>query len=740
VTGIIAVVGYNLYSEAFPVIEAYGQVAGAVTSGGSALSGVTVTMLDGGGAEVFSVVTDALGAYAAPEDILVDDYTVVVDQFGYLHYAQAVFVNYGANTFDVDLTPAPSGILSGTVTDIVTGAPLEATVRVYRSDDGSLYTETVCDAGGAFSTSSLPYFTYNIQVRAYHYRTLNIAMTIEQPETVKGFALEATNGDLFIIDDGAKSADRPVKLGGKLGDELLADAYSAPAGKSAAQLALDLEDLGYAVTVKTADSVDPATFDDYDLVILSCGDNTSTLANATVKAGLVTFAQAGGHILLEGGELGYNQYGDADFATYVMHSNDWNADNAGTITVADAAAYILNNPNNAAVPMDLTYVGYGDSDAMAPLADAEAPLSWSGYATDGSVITYDPNPAPEGGQIVFFTFNYLAAGAERSALLENAVAWLLTPEAGNCSIAGTAHLSGMADHSGITVTVLPGGATTTTGSDGGFMLSGLFAGDCTVYASKENWSTELQAVSLADGENLTGVELTLLPTASAEACSSPAAPISDNTTISDTMTMAAAGTISSIAVYVDITHTYQGDLTVTLTSPAGTAVVLHNRTGSGADNIIGWYPDTLSPDGDLGLLTGEEMSGDWTLTVSDGAGGDTGTLNSWCVNVTYAGYVSAVDPDGLPTALALRGNYPNPFNPSTTIRFDVPRPGHVQLEIFDVAGRLVRTLVDTRLPAATHDVVWDGRDGRGRGVASGVFYYRLTTADGSATAKMLLLK
>ncbi|HPF71352.1 MAG TPA: C25 family cysteine peptidase, partial [Candidatus Krumholzibacteria bacterium] len=453
VTGIIAVSGYDLYTETFPIIEAYGSVAGTVTSGGAPMAGVTVRCVDGLGADAFSAVTAADGTYASPEDVLVDDYTLVIDHFGYLHFEQAVFVNYGANTFDLDLTAAPSGTLGGMLVDADTDEPLEGVVRVYRSDDGSLYAEAVCAPDGTFMTGALPYFTYNVQARAYHHKPVTLSMTIEEPETIKNFALVPTNGDLLVIDDGAKGGLVADKFGGKHGDELLASGYMVEPAKSAAELAVDLENLGYSVTVKTIDAVDPAIFGDYDVVVLACGNNTETLAVAAVKAGLVAFAQAGGHILLEGGELGYDQYGDAAFATYVMHTNDWNADNSGTIAVHDAGAYILNNPNDAAVPMGLTYVGYGDSDAMVPLPDASYPLTWTNYAAEGSVITFDPNPAPQGGQIVFFCFNYLAADAAgRLPLLENAMEWLLALEVGDCSITGQVSLAGQGDASGVTVT------------------------------------------------------------------------------------------------------------------------------------------------------------------------------------------------------------------------------------------------------------------------------------------------
>ena len=741
VTGIIAVSGYDLYSESFNVIEAYGQLAGTVTSGGAPLTGVTVRLLDGASAEVFAVTTAAGGAWTAPDDILVDDYTVVVDHFGYLHYGQPLFVGYGANTHDIVLAPAPSGVFDGFVYDSVTNEPLQATVRVYRSDNGALYAETTCAADGSFTTPALPYFTYNIQARAWHHKPVTIAVTIEAPETMKTFLLDPTSGDLLLIDDGAKSADNPAKFGGKHGDELLAVGYRSAPAKSAAQMVLDLEEMGYSVTSVLDTAADPATFDDYDLVILACGDNTATLSSATLKAGLIAFAQQGGHILLEGGELGYDQYGDAAFATSVMHTNDWNADSAGSITVNDAAAYILNNPNNAAAPLSLTYAGYGDSDAMAPLADAARPLAWSGYAGDASLITYDPNPAPEGGQIVFFCFNYLAAGAGRYQLLENAVQWLTTPEVGNCSVSGHVLLAGQTNHAGVTVTATPNGGTTTTAADGSYTLSGLFAGAYTIHAAKAGWAGPDMQVTLASGEARTGVDCVMNSTLQMDQCASPGLAISDNSTVFNVMNVAQAGVIGSVRVYVNITHTYQGDLTVTLTSPAGTQVILHNRTGSGTDNIIGWYPDALIPAGNLSGLAGQTMQGDWRLTVSDGAGGDVGIFNQWCLQFIYAlPYVSGTPEQGLPSVLALRGNYPNPFNPSTNIKFDLPVRGHVSLQIFDVAGRLVRTLVDDDREAAAHVVVWDGTDDTGRTVSSGAYYCRVTSGAGTATAKMLLLK
>jgi flagellar hook assembly protein FlgD len=81
---------------------------------------------------------------------------------------------------------------------------------------------------------------------------------------------------------------------------------------------------------------------------------------------------------------------------------------------------------------------------------------------------------------------------------------------------------------------------------------------------------------------------------------------------------------------------------------------------------------------------------------------------------------------------------PNPFNPSTDILFSLPRDADVDLRIYDVAGRLVKTLVAARRPAGAHRERWDGRDDAGRGAASGVYFVRLR-ADGATEIKPMTL-
>jgi hypothetical protein len=90
----------------------------------------------------------------------------------------------------------------------------------------------------------------------------------------------------------------------------------------------------------------------------------------------------------------------------------------------------------------------------------------------------------------------------------------------------------------------------------------------------------------------------------------------------------------------------------------------------------------------------------------------------------------------------LDGNYPNPFNPTTTIKYSIAEPGHVSLRIYNAAGQLVRTLVDEeQAPQASgFSKTWNGLNEHGQPVASGVYFYRLTAKNFEQTRKMVFLK
>lgn len=109
------------------------------------------------------------------------------------------------------------------------------------------------------------------------------------------------------------------------------------------------------------------------------------------------------------------------------------------------------------------------------------------------------------------------------------------------------------------------------------------------------------------------------------------------------------------------------------------------------------------------------------------------------VVVDGGGVTPAGDGD-LPRSLAIAAVVPNPFNPQTTLSYDVPRSGLVQLAVYDIRGRLVRQLVSGPMAAGRHTVDWDGRDRNGRAAAAGVYFARMSDGRTATTAKMVLAK
>jgi hypothetical protein len=124
---------------------------------------------------------------------------------------------------------------------------------------------------------------------------------------------------------------------------------------------------------------------------------------------------------------------------------------------------------------------------------------------------------------------------------------------------------------------------------------------------------------------------------------------------------------------------------------------------------------------------GDQMSGTWSAnikgTVCSGNWGPVGPATS------------VEDESGLPKQFALEHNYPNPFNPSTTIKYELPRTSNVTLSVYDILGREVSVLVNEKREAGVHEVKFDGSN-----LASGVYFYRLQAGDFVATNELVLLK
>ena len=564
-----------------------------------------------------------------------------------------------------------------------------------------------------------------------------------------GFAVIDALGVVLVLDDSAAAV---VSTDLKYGPDKKLIGTEIGGRSSATTMADWLNEAGYVADVMAAAGATLEDFQAYQLVVLSAGDNSGPVAAEGLRTALQDWVGSGGKLLVEGGEVGYDAVsspGYPTFASQVLHTDDWNGDSSGDlITAAGQENHpLLNNPHLIDPSVGIAYDSYGDEDAMTPTADAYLVMGTADHAGDAGILVYDDNPAPQAAQIVYFAFNVEAAAGDFGRQLTlNAARFLLAAESPATSyLSGTARVAGESDHSGILVDA-GSGLSVTTGSDGAWSLGPIYAASYTLTFSKAGWGTQVLPVELGEGESLTGLDVTLTPTTETHYSLEPglAIPDDDETGITSTITVPAseAGVLAGVTVDLDIAHTYQGDLIVQLTGPDTYAVVLHDRSGGGTDDIVGNYPETLevAGPGELDHFIGENNAGDWVLAITDNASIDTGTLNAWGLNFLIPSLVSGAAEDGMPVVTRLLPNAPNPFNPRTRISFDLAVGGKVQLGIFDVRGHLVRHLVDEDLGAGSHFVRWDGKDDGGRSVASGVYLYRLQHPTGVQERKMVLVR
>ncbi|MBA7568016.1 hypothetical protein ES708_09735 [subsurface metagenome] len=140
----------------------------------------------------------------------------------------------------------------------------------------------------------------------------------------------------------------------------------------------------------------------------------------------------------------------------------------------------------------------------------------------------------------------------------------------------------------------------------------------------------------------------------------------------------------------------------------------------------------------MGVLIADD--GD-VVVAANTASYSLGGYDLWFIKIDM-GTITSVDdaPVSLPTSFALHPNYPNPFNPSTTLRFDLPEAAEVTLLVYDLLGREIIRLVDGRHEAGPYRVIWNSRDAQGRQVPTGVYLVRMVSEKYSKTIKMVLLK
>jgi subtilisin-like proprotein convertase family protein len=208
-------------------------------------------------------------------------------------------------------------------------------------------------------------------------------------------------------------------------------------------------------------------------------------------------------------------------------------------------------------------------------------------------------------------------------------------------------------------------------------------------------------------------------------------------------------TVFDVDVVIDtLIHTFVSDMVIYLRKgPVG--VRIFNRSGGGGDNFIGTIFDDeapvnvlpppftgrFRPNTPLAPFDSQATDGYWRLHITDTVGGDSGFLRAWCVAISYRCPTGGIQTVEIPNHYILKQNYPNPFNPETSIKYGLPKGQLVKLVVFDVLGREVVTLVNEFKPPGVYEANFDASN-----YASGIYFYKLETADFAETKKMILIK
>ena len=201
------------------------------------------------------------------------------------------------------------------------------------------------------------------------------------------------------------------------------------------------------------------------------------------------------------------------------------------------------------------------------------------------------------------------------------------------------------------------------------------------------------------------------------------------------------------------TQTYGGSsgdvgYSVQQTNDGGYIITGSTESFGNADNDVWLIKTDLLGNEDWNQTFGgsENDGGSSVQQTNDGGYIITGWVSSgngdydvWLIKTDSNGNLETSTIVGLPTKYTLSQPYPNPFNPITSFRYELPEKSHVTIEIYDMLGREVRTLVNTTQDAGFNSVIWNATNDYGKPVSAGVYLYQIHAGDFRQTRKMVLL-
>ena len=299
-----------------------------------------------------------------------------------------------------------------------------------------------------------------------------------------------------------------------------------------------------------------------------------------------------------------------------------------------------------------------------------------------------------------------------AATITNGFAILATTNTGRGGVMGLVNLNNGGNNAGVTVGVLSGQHRETS-ADGGYWIKSIPAGMTSATAQIDGYfPNKVDSINVISDQTVDSVNfnLTVCPVPQNLAATDN---LNDRVELSwDAVTH---GDLAGYDLYRS--HWQSGVFEKINTTPIA---VNHAIDMSPSDTLPYWY-----------YVTAVYANSSWGTAESFGSNKDSGRLT----NPT-----GIAEESPIPREFFLSQNYPNPFNPTTTISYGLPKDSNVKLEIFNLLGQRVMTLLDERQTAGYKSIIWDGRDNNGQSVSSGIYFYRVNTGDRQITKKMTLLK
>ncbi|GAB4338686.1 MAG: hypothetical protein Kow0037_22880 [Calditrichia bacterium] len=699
-----------------------------------------------------------------------------------------VVVDSPMTVADVALSPLPKGFVHGKV--LLSDTSYYGGVEVAAQGQSTLST-----ADGYFELPGLFSGSVSLTFRKDGYvpQTLEVNLPAEDTLFVEA-TLSRPSGAVLLVDD--DNGRRLVPQPGN-NKETTRAFTSRQIGAAADLIETALTGAGYQVVRESSANTNPAQWGNYSLLVWSSGANQSPLSTPSLVTGLINYVNNGGKLIIEGGEIGYKHKSNSNFIQTVLNISGWSHDQSGNLKVKVAGHPITQNLQNT---IPLSYTNYGDQDAVSPSGNGQLLIENSTYPNTGGAILGGNSlflafniaaiPQSEAEQLIRNAAGYFAP----ATTIQRDLAVTEIPGLAN----GQMHMVGEVLDLAVKLknygqeAIPPGTAVIlrTTNTSAGFdfqttLSNSLLPGETVTVAMGqwqipdryEEWHLLAEVDTTGDdvkGNNRKTLSLISLPSSTVfsedfedggNGWSQISADSSKPWLAWQNSAWPVGGGIHAETVFPGTVGEIQDEWLISpaITQPMqlyfywdyGNPLVQNNRLlllvstggtqpGAFSDTLLQFNTgDTLPHNGyqapvsvDLSAYQNQQIH---LAFVYQGENGHYWSIDNLMITSSPN---SLAENEGLfPADFAVYQNYPNPFNPSTQIAFDVHLNGKVELQIFDVIGRLVDKQVLGNYSPGHYLVNYNGLR-----LSSGLYFYRLQLQPEtgsslvSRTRKMLLIK